>query len=78
MPAGIAIGDTNLYRFEAGTNQLREIAKSGGEPTTLYTGAAPTDAASLSVPSLDAVAVDGTSVYWLNGPAGTVLQLTPK
>ncbi len=78
VPAGIAIDDAMLYWFEAGTNQLREIAKSGGEPTTLYAGAAPTGAASLSVPSFDAVAVDDTSAYWLNGPAGTVLKLTPK
>jgi hypothetical protein len=61
-----AIDGTNLYIISAGS--LMRAPLDGGTPTVLATGQ--------SVPM--AIAVDGTSVYWVNNGDGRVMKVSPK
>jgi hypothetical protein len=64
---GIAVDSTNAY-FTFGSSVL-SVPKGGGAPTTLASG---------QDVSMDNIAVDSTSLYWLVVNSGTVMQLTPK
>jgi hypothetical protein len=66
-PVGIAIDSSNAY-FTLGTS-IMSVPTGGGAPTTLASG---------QDVSLDNIAVDSTSLYWLVVNSGTVMQLTPK
>ena len=65
--AGLAADGTHVYFGYAPGNSLAEMPAGGGSLTEIAWGE-----------EFDAVAVDATSVYWVNGSAGTVERLTPK
>jgi sugar lactone lactonase YvrE len=68
---GIAI-DRDFVYFTSSDSNVGKVSKSGGAVTSLATGQ---DMA-------DGIAVDATSVYWVNAGSasgtGSVMKLTPK
>lgn len=69
--ARLAVDATNLYFTSIGATSANAVVRQpldGGAPTILVTGQ--------SAP--EGIAVDATSVYWVNTDVGQVMKLTPK
>jgi hypothetical protein len=66
-PSAVVTDGVNLYWLQYGPAALMKMPVGGGAPVTMVTGAAvATPPSNTPLPPL---AVDGTSVYWLNPPA---------
>jgi hypothetical protein len=71
----LVVDDTSAYWAEddGSSERIMKVPLGGGAVTTLAAeGEAPPGQ------GFEGIAVDGTSVYWTDGVAGTVLKLTPK
>jgi hypothetical protein len=69
--ARLAVDATNLYFTSIGASAGNDVVRqplAGGAPTTLVTGQ--------SAP--EGIAVDATSVYWVDTDVGAVMKLAPK
>lgn len=64
----IATDGVRLFFTNSAANNIRTMPVAGGALTTLHTGA----------PSLTAVAVDATSVYWAENTASAAVKTGPK
>jgi hypothetical protein len=70
QPNSIAVDATNAYWTSSST--VMKVPLTGGSPVTLATGM------NVTYPTIAGIAVDGSSVYWTNPGAGTVMKITPK